>query len=52
MFKRDIIKKLHAYGIRKAEKVGVGSVSLAHLKNSDLCALLEKVEENSENSKR
>ena len=43
MFKRDIIKELHARGIRKAEKQGVGTVSLAHMKNSDLCALLAQV---------
>lgn len=43
MFKRDLIKELHTLGIRKADKQGVGSVSLAHLKNSELCALLQKI---------
>ena len=44
MFKRDIIKKLHALGIRRADKPGCGSVSLGHIKTVDLCAILWNIE--------
>lgn len=43
MFKRDVIKELHKLGVRRADKVGVGSVSLEHIKNADLCNLLARV---------
>lgn len=42
--KRDLIKALYAYGIRYAEKEGVGTVKLQHLKYSQLAFLLAKLE--------
>lgn len=43
--KRKIIKELEALGIRYAEKPGVGSVKLSHLKFADLVNLLAKAKE-------
>lgn len=44
MFKRDVIKKLHALGVRKVEKPGFGDVSLGHIKTATLCAILWNLE--------
>ena len=41
--KRDIIKKLRAMGIYKADKPGCGAVHLSHLKIADLIRLLDEV---------
>ena len=42
--KRDIIKALHAMGIRYADKEGVGRVKLEHLKFPQLATLLGEVQ--------
>lgn len=44
MLKRDLIKKLHELGVRKAEKPGVGYVCLEQMKARDLVGLLVKAE--------
>ena len=41
--KRNLIKELEAMGVRRAEKPGVGSVKLSHLKFPYLADILAKV---------